>query len=568
MAAGKEVVRLCQHIIRQSFGEEVCRVASTLLNRGRLTSTTLIALSGLRAEAVLTSLVILCQHNLVLTNGGSSLKPPRDEVYEFNVEICLLRLRWGRILMYTYERLGQEALEVVKQILLFGKMSLPDIVHACGGQDSPSPHQVTEATINLVRQSFIHPTSPIFQVSMSDQIERRFAMKREEKKAAGESGLLRPIDVENMTNQCQWEINVERSKLREMERVLISKEKPGKKKKSRAAEEFDYSLRSDVLLEVNYDRYGVLMRDELIVKATEDRWNRGAAEVVRGVLEATLDRHSELKASRSYTPVNVNQILDKIPAKVHKYIFAGITLQSQGSSKSILDYVRQYLMVISGEDLQPSSGTRFLVRAEGADEMYTVELQGICVRLRANLMMDLVRERLGPRPARVLATVAKAHHISEQTIRDCAMIPLKEARIALAELQKMSLIETSEIPKSLNAKRANLTATSEHHRWGMDLPRAYNAMLANVYKTLGNILQRRASEYARREAAVIREAAATAMHRGGRDVLMQKDQEELKELDDVVRKLTLAEERCEMVVFIIRDLPGWPTPNTQAIPEP
>jgi DNA-directed RNA polymerase III subunit RPC3 len=38
-----------------------------------------------------------------------------------------------------------------------------------------------------------------------------------------------------------------------------------------------------------------------------------------------------------------------------------------------------------------------------------------------------------------------------------------------------------------------------------------------------------------------------------------KDQEDLADLDDVVRKLALAEARCEMVVFILRDLPGWPT---------
>ena len=28
-------------------------------------------------------------------------------MYEFNVERCLLRLRWGRVLTLTYERLGQ-----------------------------------------------------------------------------------------------------------------------------------------------------------------------------------------------------------------------------------------------------------------------------------------------------------------------------------------------------------------------------------------------------------------------------------------------------------------------------
>ena len=192
-------------------------------------------------------------------------------------------------------------------------------------------------------------------------------------------------------------------------------ERPGKKRKSKAAEEFDYSLKPDIHLEVNYDRYGVLMRDELIVKAAEDRWNKGAAEVVRGVLEAALDEHSDLKASRTYTSVTVAQILDKIPEKSHTYLFAGLAL-SNTSSKSALEYVRHYLQVLSGQDIQPTTGSRFLTKNDAVEEGYTVELQGICVRLRANMMMDLVRERLGTRQARVLATVAKAHHISEQMV--------------------------------------------------------------------------------------------------------------------------------------------------------
>ena len=138
------------------------------------------------------------------------------------------------------------------------------------------------------------------------------------------------------------------------------------------------------------------------------------------------------------------------------------------------------------------------------------------------------------------------------------MIPLKEARVALAELQKMALIETSEQAKSAGQKRIGMTASSEHHSWSMDLPRAYTALLSNAYKTLGNILQRRAHEVEKHKNALGREAVA--MERGlGREALQAKDQTDLAELDDVVRKLTLVEQRCEMVVFILRDLPGWPT---------
>lgn len=46
------------------------------------------------------------QHNLVLCNGESFLKSGDEELYEFDVQECLMRLRWGKILSVTEERLG------------------------------------------------------------------------------------------------------------------------------------------------------------------------------------------------------------------------------------------------------------------------------------------------------------------------------------------------------------------------------------------------------------------------------------------------------------------------------
>lgn len=137
------------------------------------------------------------------------------------------------------------------------------------------------------------------------------------------------------------------------------------------------------------------------------------------------------------------------------------------------------------------------------------------------------------------------------------MMPLKEARQLLADLQKMHLIETSEISKFPNAKRQQMTATSEHHLWKIDLAKAYSALLTSIYKTLGNILQRRASERAKRQGAIAREDFVLRKS-GERSMLSTKDQEELAELDDIMVKLALAEARCELTVFILRDLPGWP----------
>jgi DNA-directed RNA polymerase III subunit RPC3 len=136
------------------------------------------------------------------------------------------------------------------------------------------------------------------------------------------------------------------------------------------------------------------------------------------------------------------------------------------------------------------------------------------------------------------------------------MMQLKDVRSNLANLQRLGILETQEVPKGpQNAKvRAALGAAGEVHFWSLDQSRAYQILLESVYKTLGNILQRRAVEIERFVAVRAREERVG----GRREVLGQRDQDELKEWDDVCRKLGLAEARCEVVVFILRDLPGGP----------
>lgn len=80
------------------------RTASTLLNRGRLNLPNLTRLSGLRPSQTTNALIILIQHGLVLTNGASFWKESDLDLYEFDLEHCLLRLRWARILAITKNR--------------------------------------------------------------------------------------------------------------------------------------------------------------------------------------------------------------------------------------------------------------------------------------------------------------------------------------------------------------------------------------------------------------------------------------------------------------------------------
>jgi len=180
-------------------------------------------------------------------------------------------------------------------------------------------------------------------------------------------------------------------------------------------EEYDYHLGPNIHLRVNYDRYGVLIRDELIIKAAEDRWNVAAAEVMRAILAASLDEDATLADGRTHDDVKLNAIIDRIPQSSHPLLMAGI---AGAENSSIPEVVRQYLKILAGEDQVIGNGGAFLQRNDASDPGYKVELESVCRRLRASLLTELVRERLGKKAARVLAVVAKASKAGETTVSD------------------------------------------------------------------------------------------------------------------------------------------------------
>ncbi|ODN79044.1 hypothetical protein L202_04548 [Cryptococcus amylolentus CBS 6039] len=554
----KEGVRLCEHIVAQAFGSIVQRVASTLLNRGRLPATTVARLSGLSPHVTNASLLILLQHNLVQSNGASVKQTGEDEQYEFNVDECLLRLRWGRILAITHEKLDLVAVQVVKQLMIYGKLRVPDIVSACGGDsDAIRAEAVTNTIISLLLNRFLECTAPELQILESDQIDRRFAANRKRMVLAQGSSLLSANDLENCRLEASHDVRTEATSLRAVSNILIQKPKIDPKKKRKPAnanpiDDFDFSLKENVHLRVNYDRYGVFIRNELIVKAAEDRWNKGAGVVMRAVLEGSVQDSSALRDDRTHDPVSINTIISSIPPSSAPLLLAGI---SAPSKSSLPDLARHYLTILAAEDQVGNGG--WLVREGSTNPGYRVEFEAICVRMRESLLGDLVREKLGDKAARVLAVVTKSNKAFETTIRDCAMVSLRDARYILAELQQLSLVETQEVPKTAAKSRLGLPSSAEYHLWAVDLPRVYGVLLTSVYKALGNILQRKAAEIGKKSTVLAREQRVLG-HEGGRGLLQLKDQEDLAELDDSMNKLTLAELRSELVVFILRDLPGWP----------
>lgn len=231
--------------------------------------------------------------------------------------------------------------------------------------------------------------------------------------------MLSPADIDNINLEARHYVMEERKALRDVRTVLARTERQGRKKKGKGSEEFEYSLDPNTALRINYERYNLLIRDELLVKAAEDRWNKGAAEVMRAVLAASLNDESSLADIRTFNPPGYNEILEKISSASHGVLTAGIagfsSSSSSSSSKAIPEIVRQYLRILAEADAAQPSGNQFLNMQDGG-RSYMVELERIATKLRETLLFELVRERLGDKAARVLAVVARTGKISETNV--------------------------------------------------------------------------------------------------------------------------------------------------------
>jgi hypothetical protein len=225
--------------------------------------------------------------------------------------------------------------------------------------------------------------------------------------------MLSATEIDNITRQSQHETAEERLHWRDIKHVLVVTEVHGKKKsKKTSGPDLDYSLKPDLCLRVNYDRYNVHIRDEAIVHATEERWNKGAAAIMKAILAAALKDESTMTDDRTHNSVNINEIIDKIPKEAIGKIVDGMEGATQ---KRYSDAVKQFLRLMAEEDAVMGSGNPFLSYEPGS-AAYKVEFERIAVKLRENLMAKLVRERLGEPAARVLAVVARAGKVSETTV--------------------------------------------------------------------------------------------------------------------------------------------------------
>ncbi|KIY67670.1 hypothetical protein CYLTODRAFT_422316 [Cylindrobasidium torrendii FP15055 ss-10] len=516
--ADAHTARLCVQIIDSHFGSLTSTVASTLLTRGRLTLPHLIRYSGLKPRTVRACILVLVQHNLL----WHATLDREEEALEINVEECLTRLRYGRYAWIAEENLGVKAREILELVLDHGKLRPEEIM-----REIKETHFVSDvkdynkALTQLVKLRYLKPATALGHQSPRDKLIKYEAAER-----AKISGL-------PTTKQ-----------LREAKEVAYAMWK----REEAAAESEGLTVKGRVnetaYFRINAERFNIHIRNTLIERAARQRYNEGAAAVVRAALKVTEQQQLSLAEART-EPITIANIAGQLTANDN--LASGLVLTSSKQANRA-QCIKEYLGILSNAD-NPTLTARAAAFVSFDSQKVHVEFETVGKRMKRGVLEAVVRERHGTEGVRIIRLLLETGKMDEKQISKVAMMATKDVRPKLSALAGESIISTSEVPRG-----ADRNPTRTFYLWYIDLNKAYQVILLQLYKTLYNIGVRRQTEKEEQMVKTVLEKRARKDVQADLSLLSALDRDVLEAWEQKEERLTVLEMRVEESVFLLRDL--------------
>ncbi|KAH8829625.1 hypothetical protein DL96DRAFT_1598899 [Flagelloscypha sp. PMI_526] len=512
--------RLCTHLVNLHFGPLTAKLADVLLTKGRLSLSQIISQTKLRPQTARAAILVLIQHDVLWYAKTDDSSP---EVLEFNIEGCLMRLRFGKFVFLSEQLLGKPASEIVQLILDHGKLRPPDIITQLPDDQDSTKKNYREALLELVKSHYLLPATETSHITPKDTL-----LKYEKEEVA---------KIPNLPTSKALKIAKEDA-LARVKREEEESRKSGLKKKG------GHDMVDDkVLFRVNYERFNIVIRNELIEKAARERFNDGAAMVLRNVIKSTESSQTSLMRIRSDATS-----VGKVAAALTDYdnLSSGLQLPTRQASNTVS--VKHYLQMLGSTDNRTAAGrASSFVSYEGSK--IEVEFQIVCRRLRRRVIESFTREKYGQEGVRMLRLLYESGKLDEKQISKIVMLPAKDVRPLLLSMATDSLVSIQEVPKS-----ADRNPTRTFYLWYVDQAKAFSVILGNLYKMLYNIISRRRAESEDPTLRAVIEKTQRTDVSQDESLLTRLDQEILEKWREKQLKLMVLEMRVEETVFVVRDL--------------
>jgi DNA-directed RNA polymerase III subunit RPC3 len=172
-------------------------------------------------------------------------------------------------------------------------------------------------------------------------------------------------------------------------------------------------------------------------------------------------------------------------------------------------------------------------RDERGANQFTVNLAKLRESMKRKLLESLLRERLGVATCRIARILIEKGKLDESQVQKLAMLPPKDTREKLAQLNLHGFVEIQEVPKS-----ADRAPGRSFHLWYVPLEKCYKE-------------QRKKEELALRSRLL--EKLNRQDVKENMDLLSDGDKANMANMDKVLQRLETSKNRLDAMVMILRD---------------
>ncbi|WFD43158.1 RNA polymerase III subunit C82 [Malassezia psittaci] len=522
----------------------------------------------------------------------------QDVYYETNYDEILSRLKFG-----TYEAIATGwndsiAEQIIHALLLHGQVLAGDLLDRIATQQEEGvtdqistgatkpvenyrAMKVSSTLVRLLQDSYIRPSTAMQHVSRRDRELAHEAALRRSFKGIPTAKTLKEfkLKVAHLIDEEDSRESEAPDQATNDVRLGLKRKattNPPQAKRSRkeyhvdgSAEPQDNSVMWDVdrsvWLRVNYDRFNVQIRNDMIVRAVSQKYNPTTGEVFRAALANDSPGTLRCELDDRSSPVSINTIVQSLPA--------GLKLQRGLDKRSLLDdradsqptaaeLVADYIAILTGQDNISSSvqSTRFLApfgtttttSASGAAKVptsVTIEYGNILRSLQLQLVHDVVITRFGPMAGRIFKILLERGKLEEKHISKIGLLSMGETRDLCARMFAASLLSLQEVPKS-NERNPQRT----FFLWFVDFRKCKTWLSDHYCKTIGRLIQRRLFERSRKS-LLLRKLERSDVKEDTDGLLTDWERESLAVLHTVLESLATVEVRVVLSNFLLDHFP-------------
>ncbi|XP_026486384.1 DNA-directed RNA polymerase III subunit RPC3 [Vanessa tameamea] len=378
--------RVVSQILGRHFGEIVQQVGNDLFMYGSKTIGMIVKTTGLPRTQVIESLRTLLKFDLATFEADATVE------YKLNSENILLLIRYPRYLLQMKSKYGSEAEMIVEELLQQASCTATVLLVTVMNKYKDDK----EKNLNIVnlKDTFI-------SLATAGYIQQAPVA---ELKDGSEIPILVPVAT-----------IVPDLDVRDLMQAMTSNLA---------------DCKDNTYWKVNYDRFHLDFRDDMMIKAITRRIDENAGELMRLMLEQMYLSSSAWAVESS--PAAACDLRD-LALRVH--------------DRPLLHaHVDHYLKVLE------ENGASFIRRAgDAGGGQYVVRTKRAAEQLLEALLDHTVTERLGSKAARIFRLIRSKKYIEEEDIQKNAMLPNKECKELTYKLLEEHLISVQPMRKAASA---------------------------------------------------------------------------------------------------------------------